>query len=121
MSAMVVLAAMLRRCPYGPGRGLKKPRGRRAKAEVRRQARYIAHARAADCQSMTAREMLRAARHALLGLGRPSSDLRGIENDRASGTVTLLLRTMPASVAGQIAGLMGDRAPATVSIGWRFA
>ena len=62
MSAMVVLAAMLRRCPYGPGRGLKKPRGRRAKAEVRRQARYIAHARAADCQSMTAREMLRAVR-----------------------------------------------------------
>lgn len=80
MSAMVVLAAMLRRCPYGPNRGLKKPRGMRAKAEVRRQARHIAHVRAA-ARARRGDELgtIEAVEHGVLHVRMPDGALERIE------------------------------------------
>jgi len=108
--------------PYGPNRGLKKPRGRRAKAEVRRLARLAAYAVYVQTvgRPMTERALRRMTRHALLRRGRPSRDLRALEVHRERGLITILLRTMPASVARQVVDDVLVDAPLTVAIGWAF-
>lgn len=105
--------------PFGPNRGLKKPRGWRAKASVRRLARLAAYART-GYRPMTERALRRMTRHALLRRGRPSRDLRGIEVHREHGLITILLRTMPVSVARQVVDSALVDAPVAVAIGWRF-
>lgn len=104
---------MKSRVAYGPGRGLKKPRGPRAKAAIRRAAREAAYA-AAHARTLARGgrdDLLRRARWATVKAGGKWRDLRRVAPDPLRGVVRFVFRDSAAALVPRVARMMYDLLP----------
>lgn len=101
---------MKSRVAYGPGRGLKKPRGPRAKARIRWAAEVKAYALSLRPR-VGSSELLRRARWATVKAGGKWRDLRRVAPDPLRGVVRFVFRNSAAALVPLVARMMYDLLP----------
>ncbi len=102
--------------PYGPTRRLKKRRGRRAKAEIRRRALAMS---SSNPSPGSARAFVRFARRTLATLGGDRGGVVRASGDPTTGLVTVAFRRTPKPLCVQVVEVTArDMVPAGVVLGW---
>ena len=103
--------------PYGPKRGLKKPRGKRAKATIRMRARALSSLTPGPSSKTSLRRL---ARWKLAKLGASRDCLRRIDSDPATGRVVLVFRRTTEATCREATACVEGFVPVTIVLKWEL-